>query len=281
MSDEPVPTAIVRSGAPAVSSDPTAPPPPGAIVIPTYTLYSRTQIGVTTFLCGPVAGGWMLFQNWRRVREPGKAWAAFLATIVITGTLFAIGFAIPNIPALPLPILGLAAVLGLASQQRRALDLHLQHGGRTASGWRAAGVGALSLVIVLVLLFGGAIGYLFATQAPQIDLGHDHTVRYLAGGTEQEARALGKELDTMGILSPDHPASFGVRRDGSHHVVEFVMQDDYLDKESVQRTFRTFASDLSAHVFHGEPVDIWLEDDTYEPRHKLVWEPDAGSNADP
>ena len=270
MSEQPVPTAIVKSGAPA-SPETGTPPPEGATVIPTYSLYSRGQIGLTTFLCGPLAGGWMLFTNWRRLREPGKARFVLIGTIVTIAALLALAIATPNIPHMPLGLAGLVAILALAAQQRFAYDDHVARGGARAGNGAAALVGVLSLLVLLVAIVGGAVVFFLATRAPEVDFGDDHTVQYTAGGTEAEARAVGENLQHAGFFLPNHPASVGVRRSGTHHVVEFVIQDQYIDDLSTWSEFRRNGRILSNQVFHDEPVDIWLDNDMLEPKKKLVW----------
>jgi len=272
MSEPPVPTAIVRSGAPAVASEPTAPPPDGATVVPTYALYSRGQIGLVTFLTGPIAGGWMIAHNWKRLGEPRKHRTVLVGTILITGLLVAVALLVPSLPSSALPLAGLCAVFGLAAQQRYAFDDHVQRGGRRASNGRAAAVGLISVAIVLAVVFAGAIAVFYATQAPEVDIGGGHMVRYSAGATERDARAVGSALDHYSYFGHSgEGAAVGVRRDGTHHVVELVVIDRAFTDASLIPIYRELASYVSDNGFGGEPVDIWLVDDEWSPHKKLAW----------
>ena len=267
MSEPPVPTAIVKSGAPPIAA-PASPPPDGATVVPTYALYSRGQIGLVTFLTGPVAGGWMIAQNWKRLGEPRKYRNVLVGSIAVTGLLLAAAFLVPSLPSSTLPLAGLCAIFGLAAQQRYAFDDHVARGGPRASHGRAAAVGAISLVALLAVVFGGGVAVFYIDEAPEITVGPG-TVRYSAGATEADARAVGQELVAEGYL--DHPASVGVRRQGLHHIVELVVVDSAYHDSKLVPVFREMARRISGNVFHGDPVDLWLCDDEWSPRTKLDW----------
>jgi hypothetical protein len=193
-----------------------------------------------------------------------------VAAVSITAGLFAIAFLVPSMPSSPLPLAGLCAVFGLAAQQRYAYDDHVACGGPRAGNGRVVAVAAVSLGATLAALFAVGVGMYFATRAPEIDLGNDRTVRYLAGGTEDEARAVGSALEHDALL-PAHPVSFGVRRDGTHHVFEIVLADHAVVDAQLEDGFRAIAHALSRDAFHGEPVDIWLTNDEFDRERTLAW----------
>ncbi|HUJ59503.1 MAG TPA: hypothetical protein VLX92_13450 [Kofleriaceae bacterium] len=268
--DDKLPVAKVLGDLPPVA-DSGAPPAEGATVIPTYALYSRGQIAVGTVLGGPLAGGWMMRTNWKRLGSPGKAWAALLATAAITAVLVMLAIAIDSMPPLVLPIAGAAATLGLAATQRELYARHVHAGGKTAGGGRVALVTVIAIVVAIGGAGGGYAGWFLLHMAPTVDFGNDHNVRYLEGGTEADARALGQAAQDLGYFMPDHPASLGVRRDHGHLVIEMVVNTKMVVGSSERELqLRQLASALSEKAFQGEPADVWVEDETYDVVEKLA-----------
>lgn len=119
---------------------------------PRYKLYSPRHIGIATFLGTPLGG---LFVHSLNLRRRGQGVAATNAVLVgagLTAAMILIGFVLPEAVGRALPI---AAVIGIMQYAKREEPLFLEHlhcGGQAESGWKAAGIGLLSAIVVLMVL---------------------------------------------------------------------------------------------------------------------------------
>lgn len=128
----------------------------------TRRLYNERSILIGTFLGGPLAGGFLLAQNFKALDQPVKAritWAATIATLLLLiGTAF-----IPFFDQIPSMVYSFAFCFAAHSFakhfQGRQIVLHQEGGGQLYSTWRAAGFGLVSLVLmlgwILLLLYLG------------------------------------------------------------------------------------------------------------------------------
>lgn len=127
-------------------------------------LYSNRTIGIATFFGGPLAAGWLVRQNFINLgrAEQGK-WALVIG-IVATLLLFAGIFAIPEtviekIPNSLIPaVYSLIIFLLVENIFGEELKKHKESNGAFYSGWKAAGVGAVSFLI----LGAGLVGYAYS-----------------------------------------------------------------------------------------------------------------------
>lgn len=128
-------------------------------------LYTPGQIMLATFLGAPLAGAVLLAVNEQRLGRPkGVLWAlalGFALTILVVG----VAVALPdNVPGLPLSLLGMGALRAVAHmKQAEAVTRHLHWGGRKGSSWAAAGIGVLSSVLVVGVVFVIAVAYYVIT----------------------------------------------------------------------------------------------------------------------
>lgn len=235
-------------------------------------MYSAGQVGLATFLGGPIGGGWLMALNYKRLGEPGKARAAVGLSVLAMAVLVAIGFATPGQRMSWLPIVLFIAMRGLAkSLQGAAYDRHVALGGSRGSSWRAAGIGLASVAICFGVIVGVAAIHAVATAPDEVVVG-DSSVRYTGGATRVEAQAVGDALVELGYLETGKRVTVQVTRDHGRHVVEFVVQDFVFSDDQPQRQIHELADQLSRKAFAGAQVDLWLTDDELEPHIKLTWE---------
>jgi hypothetical protein len=117
-------------------------------------LYTSKQVALATFLGSPLGGAVLMALNESRIGRAGAAIKALLAGLVATGFLLTLGLILPpNIPTFPIAI-GSVFVMASIAKARQAgfVAQHLAAGGKPASGWAAAGIGILSLLVALVPL---------------------------------------------------------------------------------------------------------------------------------
>ncbi|PNQ73084.1 hypothetical protein C1T31_08830 [Hanstruepera neustonica] len=124
-------------------------------------LYSIRAIGGATFLGGPLAGGFMISENFRAINKPVQGRNALLMAILVAIAVFSMVFFVPEtildkIPNVIIP--SLYTVIGLGIVEWQMGDLLKNHKAANKpfySGWRAAGIGLISLIITFAILLAG------------------------------------------------------------------------------------------------------------------------------
>ncbi len=119
-------------------------------------LFSQKAIALATFLGTPVAAGYLVKKNYEAFNEEGKGRKAFIAGIVSTLLLFAGIFLIPEhmlekIPNSIIPGIYTIAIYFIVQwEQGDFLEEHEKSKGDFYSNWRAAGIGMISLISIVV-----------------------------------------------------------------------------------------------------------------------------------
>ena len=119
-------------------------------------LYTSKHVALATFLGTPLGGSVLMALNEHRLGRASAAIKTLLAGLVATGFLLTIGLVVPaNIPTFPISIGSLVVMSSVAKSRQGALvTQHFAAGGKQGSGWAAAGIGILSLLVALVPLIG-------------------------------------------------------------------------------------------------------------------------------
>ena len=124
--------------------------------VPEYKLYSVKQVYWGTFLGGPLAGGFMIAENFNRLGDKVKSrntWAiTILTTVLIFGLIIFIKQA-SNFPGYIIPLGYLIATRYMVQKfQGEAIDAHLQDEGELYNNWRTLWIGLIGLVITFLLI---------------------------------------------------------------------------------------------------------------------------------
>jgi NAD/NADP transhydrogenase beta subunit len=114
-------------------------------------LFTPNQIGAAAFFGTLVASAWLARNNFIAMGDKARGDKALLAGVVVTMALMALAFVLPD---------GTPSVIFTIPQIVLALQLgkkYFEHRMITAdrlSNWKVAGVCALTLVLVIAVLFG-------------------------------------------------------------------------------------------------------------------------------
>ena len=126
------------------------------------TLYSANAISGATFLGGPLAAGYLIGENFKALEKPTLGRNAliigFVASIILFGGIFMIPeYIVDSIPNQVIPFIYTAIIWGIVEAKQGAiLKLHKEKNNSFFSGWRAAGIGLISLLVMLIGIFGYA-----------------------------------------------------------------------------------------------------------------------------
>ncbi len=125
--------------------------------------YKSKHIGVSTFIGGPLAVGYLIYENFKALNKPDLARNAILIGAISTVLLFVIIFSIPEniidkIPSVVIPTIYTAIIYFLVQKyQGEKLDEHEKNNGSFFSIWRSIGVGVISLTLIVA----GILAYFF------------------------------------------------------------------------------------------------------------------------
>lgn len=165
-------------------------------------LYSSKAIGGATFLGGPLAASYMIGENFKALDKPKESKNTLIIGIIFTIILFAGIFIVPEkiidkIPRQLIPLIYTAIALGIVEwKQGNILKLHKESGNSFYSGWRAAGIGFISLIIISI----GILGYVFLTTDNTVYDNYDQEISVFSKN-EEETLVFYDHLDTESNFS--------------------------------------------------------------------------------
>lgn len=120
----------------------------------TKRFYSQKAIAIATFFGGPLAAGYLVKKNYESLDQPDNARKSLFIGIASTIILLVISYLIPDEMSTKAGTIipGLSAwmiYLIVEKLQGQELKSHKESDGKFYSGWKAAGVGSISMVILL------------------------------------------------------------------------------------------------------------------------------------
>lgn len=124
--------------------------------------YSQRAIGIATFFGGPLAACYLVRENYLVLNKPDEAKKALLygllATVAVLGfILLTPEDVMEKIPNQIFPLIYTAVIYYVVeSTQGETLKLHEKFGNEFISGWKAALVGFIAMLIFLSVIFGYA-----------------------------------------------------------------------------------------------------------------------------
>jgi hypothetical protein len=166
--------------------------------------YSQRAITIATFFGGPLAAGYLVKKNFETLEQPGNGNKALIIGIVSTIFVFAGIFSIPEpvidkIPRTLIPLIYTGIIYWIVDRiHGEILKLHKDSGGEFYSGWKAAGIGAIALLILIagIALVAFIAGDLSKTQSDFDSVAYDKEVAKFVEN-ENEAIAVFSEYETQ------------------------------------------------------------------------------------
>lgn len=128
----------------------------------TKKLYSQRAITIATYFGGPAAAGYLVKKNYEAYDQSENGKKAFIIGIISTLLIFAGIFSIPEniidkIPNVLIPAIYTGIIYLIVEKiQGQWLKEHKESGGKFYSGWKATGIGAIFMVILLAMIAGTA-----------------------------------------------------------------------------------------------------------------------------
>ncbi len=126
-------------------------------VQPSFKLYKEKAIFTGTFIGGPLVAGYLAAENFKLLGQPQKARTTWIVTVLATIVIFGSVFFVPNMDKVPdflFPVIYACVAQFLVQKyQGAAIKEHIDLGGPTFSGWRAAWIGLVGMVALVAIIF--------------------------------------------------------------------------------------------------------------------------------
>lgn len=121
-----------------------------------YKLFKISGIGVATFFGTVLAGGYLMYRNYKNLGKHAEAKQALIWSGIAVVVVVGIALALPenmNSPSIGFTVVQVVVITQLAKKFfSDALLEHELHGGKLASNWLAFGIALLVLLILAVVL---------------------------------------------------------------------------------------------------------------------------------
>ncbi len=170
--------------------------------------YSQKTIGIATFIGGPLAAGYLIRENYRALDKPDEAKNSLLIGIITTIILFGGIFMIPEsimgkVPnqIIPLIYTGITYLI-VEKIHGKVLKKHKELKNEFFSGWKATGIGLISLIIISTVIFGytylsstGAEYEMYDTQLAEFSKNETESLVFYDKLNTETSYSLLQELD--------------------------------------------------------------------------------------
>ncbi len=223
-----------------------------------HALYTPRAVGLATFLGGPLAGTVVMAMNYRRVGRPASAVKAILGGLAGTAALGALAFVLPeHSPGFLLGLIPLFVMVKLASTlQGETVNRHKYAGGKIASMWKAAGVGLLSLILLVAVVFAAVFSWEWLRAGSSVVVGNAQ-IRYSGSATKADAEGLGKALGDVGFLNGQHAVTVFFVKDASGKTVKFVVNETAGRQAGTLELFVAIVEKIAPSI-GGKPITLKL-----------------------
>jgi len=122
--------------------------------------YSQKAIGIATFIGGPLAAGYLVRENYLSLNNSDEGKKSLFIGIISTILLFTGIFMVPEsimdkVPNQILPAIYTGIIYLIVEKiHGKILNQHKENGNEFYSGWKAAGIGLISMLILIIGVFG-------------------------------------------------------------------------------------------------------------------------------
>ncbi|MGV6829835.1 MAG: hypothetical protein ACWA45_10625 [Flavobacteriales bacterium] len=175
-------------------------------------LYSSKAISGATFLGGPLAAGYLIGENFKAIDKQTEGRNSLIIGIISTIILFGGIFMIPEniidkIPRQLIPLIYTGIIWGIVEwKQGDILKAHKENNNSFFSGWRAAGIGFISILILGIGIFGYAflstnneLYEKYDTELAQFSKNENETLAFYDNLNTETNHSLLKELNDKTI----------------------------------------------------------------------------------
>ena len=236
---------------------------------PAYTLFDANSVGLATLFGGPVAGSFLMFLNYRRLKQTGKAVMALIIGIIVTGLAILIGWNLPKGATFPIALALLFGTKWVAqSLQGATVKYHVEHGGRLGSRGTAFASGLGFMAALFAIVFFTVFQSNSASASTGVVIGSKDEVYYSGSATRQDAQSLGNALKANGFFT-DRGADVFLSKGSDGTIVSFVVNKDFLNQPGTLISFEEVGRQIAPTV-GGFPIHVRLMNPEREVKQESV-----------
>jgi len=137
--------------------------------VPDIKIYPYSQFYGTAFLGGPLAGGYLVAENYKAFGQPDKVRKTWIVTISSMLVLCVVGYLLRNVTSFPNLIVPVAYSSAGGALMRylqgKQIDAHKANGGPTYHWTRAFVAGLVGLIVTLCLFL--LLGFIVLSFFPE------------------------------------------------------------------------------------------------------------------
>ncbi|WP_066630368.1 hypothetical protein [Labilibacter marinus] len=170
----------------------------------TKKLYSQTSIAIATYFGGPAAAGYLVKKNYESFSQEDSGKKAFLIGIFSTLLIFAGLFSLPEhivdkVPNVVIPAIYTGIIYLIVERlQGQWLKEHKESEGKFQSGWKAAGIGVIFMVIVFAVIM--LVAFISGDLSNQ-----DFDAKVYDAGIEEFSKNENQSLKVFSIVDNEEP----------------------------------------------------------------------------
>jgi hypothetical protein len=249
-----------------MEATPPAPPPAPP---PGYRIYSPGGVVWATVFGGVAAGGTVMALNYWRWRRPREAWYALLGGILGMIALLGLAqFAPEQIPSAAYVVPQFFVIHMIAKQHQGSLyESHVAQGGRKASNWKAVGIGAIWLTLIL----GGLVGWLLVNlgeEFPFVEIRPHQRIFFVEGASQEKAQALAEAFKKSAYLDESSTMDMVLSGSGNDTAIGFVVADGVWDREPTVKQYCEVVEEVAPSV-GGKPITLRLLNTGLEEKKRI------------
>lgn len=229
--------------------------------------YSQRAISITTYFGGPLAAGILIRENYKSLGKNKQGINALIIGIVATILLFIGIFSIPEniidkVPSALIPLIYTGIIYLIVEKiQGNELKSHKKNNGEFYSGWKAAVIGAISMLF----LTGGLFAYVYASESDFDSSAYDNGVSEFV---ENESKSLQVfnyiETENTHYLIKEFSKSLVLWKE-NYNIVEYLNSIENLPTElTVQNEKLKKYSELRVEQFELIIKALTEDTDKYE-----------------
>lgn len=237
-------------------------------------IHKDKAIYIATYFGGPLAGGYMIAENFKSFGDKQKYRRIIILSIAFTIVLFTVLMLLPdsvNVPRFVIPVFyTLIAYWIVIAYQQKKIDSHIGQEGKTYSGWRAVLISVISLAIMTFLMF---VAIPFLAPEPAVEIYYQpnktitHQILYDPSNIgKKEVGKLGQILVNVNYFDTITKCALYVSKADDTLKLEFPLL--YPDQAGATEFFRQVQGMLQPY-YPKYRVEVIMSDSLYHAKHVL------------
>ena len=233
-------------------------------------VFTNKAIYIATFFGGPLAAGFLISKNYKVFGNSNAARNSIFAGLISTIVIYILVFAIPDsilekMPQSLIPFIytGIIALL-VEKFQGEDIKNFLKANGEKASGWTAAGYGAIGLLTTVVFILIVGMGMPLKGYEKKMEIEKSVYLYYSKRFSEREIERISQTMEKSGFFEGSQGADVFLGEKGDIYRLIFIVPDtSVLSDSQFISSFRNFEKFLNYNLDLSQKIKIGFTDITF------------------